>query len=602
MPDPAADYLRTLNTSDRVRAAAWDAVYAPDDATAERLLKQLPFSDDVRASLWDLRAGGALSGTPQAPKPATAEQFTQQAPQPEGSAAGRFASGAWEMLNPISAVQGIAQAVRHPIDTASNILQQQGAQFSKAGEAYQQGRYSEMAGHAAAGVLPLIGPAAAEAGEQIGAGDVAGGLGKAAGLVAPVVGAKPVMQGVRKLASPRVREAAAGALESGAAARVADTISPKVGQNKVRLGNRAETIAPSLAKDLVTDGAPLTREGFHAQVGAKLTAAEQGLDAASDARLAARTFETQPLIDALLEKRRQLTSEAVVADRPLPEYRGSAARVARESEFGVRPDAEFGSETGLSGADVPPPVRGYRTPREGRFANEPQRAGVPIGSDVVPGPNGARVAVIDRAIAELEQLGPVTRYEPIRRLRQAYDGPAKVTYSPAVTPDYLAARGGALGAADVTGTLRDALAKWDPETAKANVDYSLYRTADDVMCATAETERARPRVGRQIMARLTGVLFGQQAGGPAGAVTGYVGGPLVDSALASGFTTKLKTAALMQRLAEAIRKGNVAETNSLTTQLEALVKREMQTTAPVQVERTTSPSESPSGTAPALAQ
>ena len=601
MPDPAADYLRSLNTSDRVRAAAWDAVYAPDDATAQKLLQQLPFSDDVRAALWDLRGGGTLSGTPQAPTPASPGQFTERQPQPEGSAVGRFVGGAAEMLNPVTMARGLYQAVRHPLDTGATILQQQGAQFTKAAEDYERGRYSEMIGHAAAGAIPLIGPAAAEAGEQVGSGDVAGGLGKATGLLAPVVGAKPALKGAKKLASPALRETVAGALESGAQSRVADVISPKVGPNKTRFGNQAERVAPQLARDLATDGAPITREGYHAQVGQRLSQAEQGLDAATDARLSARSFETKPLIDALLEKRRQLTSEAVVADRPVPEYRGRAARVARDSEFHVRPDAPF-ADSGLSGADVPPPARGYRTPQEGRFTTEPQRAGVPIGQDVVPGPNAARVAVIDQAIRELQQLGPVTRYEPIRRIRQAYDGPAKTVYSPSMTADYLKAQGGKLGAADVTGTLREALAQWDPETAAANADYSLYRTADDVMQAAAETERTRPRVGRQIMARLTGVLFGQQAAGVPGAVAGYVGGPLVDSALASGATTKLMTARTMQRLADAIRAGDAATANSLITQLEQLAKRELKTTAPVQVERSTSPSEYQPSTAPALAQ
>src|SRR5207247_10371873 len=119
----------------------------------------------------------------------------------------------------------------------------------------------------------------------------------------------------------------------------------------------------------------------------------------------------------------------------------------------------------------------------------------PLGADVVPGPNAARVAVIDQAVDELRQLGPEARYEPIRRIRQAYDSQAKTVYSPSVTADYLKAHGGKLGAADGTGTLREGLARWDPKTAAANSQYSLYRTANDVLEATAEVERTRPKVG-----------------------------------------------------------------------------------------------------------
>lgn len=57
-------------------------------------------------------------------------------------------------------------------------------QFTKAKQAYHEGRISEAVGHTIAGALPLVGPAAANAGEKIGAGNVAEGLGEGAGLIA----------------------------------------------------------------------------------------------------------------------------------------------------------------------------------------------------------------------------------------------------------------------------------------------------------------------------------------------------------------------------------------------------------------------------------
>jgi hypothetical protein len=47
-------------------------------------------------------------------------------------------------------------------------------------------RVLSASGHAAAGALPMLGPATADAGEQIGSGDVAGGLGSGAGLITSV--------------------------------------------------------------------------------------------------------------------------------------------------------------------------------------------------------------------------------------------------------------------------------------------------------------------------------------------------------------------------------------------------------------------------------
>jgi hypothetical protein len=67
MPDPVADVLRTVQTSDRLRAAAWDAAYASDDPdqVAERL-RALPIGDNARAKLWDARFAEQAPTTVQA--------------------------------------------------------------------------------------------------------------------------------------------------------------------------------------------------------------------------------------------------------------------------------------------------------------------------------------------------------------------------------------------------------------------------------------------------------------------------------------------------------------------------------------------------------
>jgi hypothetical protein len=98
-----------------------------------------------------------------------------------GSAVGRFASGLWQNINPVTMVKGLAQVVSSPIETGKAVVGQMGEQWEKAYHAGAEGRYSEMVGHGVAGSLPLIGPAAAAAGERIGSGDVAGGLGEGVG-------------------------------------------------------------------------------------------------------------------------------------------------------------------------------------------------------------------------------------------------------------------------------------------------------------------------------------------------------------------------------------------------------------------------------------
>lgn len=465
---------------------------------------------------------------------------------PEGSAVGRFFSNAGAMVNPVSAAEGLYGAVRHPIDTASSILSASADQGQQAIDLAKQGRYTEAAGHAL-GAVPIIGPAAAKAGDQIAQGDIAGGLGTGAGLLAPF-GAVKAVGAVRAALPAR----AATALEEGAASRVASVMRPTVGANKTRFGNMAETVAPDIAAN--PDLSAWSREGLHAKVQQGLSAAEDGLNAAADARLSARSFATQPIIDDLIAKRARLTSVSEEASSVTPKT------TSRTS-----------------------PILDAR----GQPITTDTTTAVPAGSDQVPAPNSARVAQLNQAIGELKGLGPTAKYESLRRIREAYDGPARAVYNPSVTTDFLKVQGEKLGAADITGTLRDALAKMDPQTASANAEYSLYKTANDVLDATAEVERTRPAVGRRMIARLTATTVGGQTAGAAGAVAGFVFGPALESALGSGFTTKIQTAQLMTRLAAAIRTGDEGSVATITSQLKRLAAQG------VTVQGATSPSVSP---------
>lgn len=59
-PDPVADILRTVQTSDRLRAAAWDAAYSSDDPdTVAGRLRGLPIGDHARARLFEVRFASA---------------------------------------------------------------------------------------------------------------------------------------------------------------------------------------------------------------------------------------------------------------------------------------------------------------------------------------------------------------------------------------------------------------------------------------------------------------------------------------------------------------------------------------------------------------
>lgn len=75
----------------------------------------------------------------------------------------------------------------------------------------KQGRWSEAVGHGLAGVTPVVGPAAAKAGEDIGQGQIAYGFGQGAGLLATVLAPRVIGGAVPKVvravgATPEVAE------------------------------------------------------------------------------------------------------------------------------------------------------------------------------------------------------------------------------------------------------------------------------------------------------------------------------------------------------------------------------------------------------------
>ncbi len=195
---------------------------------------------------------------------------------PQGSAVSRFASGVGEMINPVSMVKGAAQAVMHPIDTAKAIYAQQGGEFDKAVQAAKEGRYSEMAGHGAASLLPVVGPLAANIGEQAASGDYAGAAGRTIGMLAGgkmlEAGTKLLPAGVKMGVNPATREAelARFGLENGvpvdAASATANPL-PRAVQKIVTNNSIAGSVigtnaAAARTEGLATLGEQLASKGY----------------------------------------------------------------------------------------------------------------------------------------------------------------------------------------------------------------------------------------------------------------------------------------------------------------------------------------------------
>jgi hypothetical protein len=502
------------------------------------------------------RFGGTPAETPDYDALAAGQQPSQQ--KLEGvpditSVPGRMGRGLLRTIlpstEPSDYLEGPAFAAQHPwqsLDLLINAIKDaavgQGRKAVEAVEATRNepttagklGKVTQAVGHGAAAVIPVLGPAAANSGERIGSGiehgdvgEVAEGVGEGMGLVAPFVaphGAGALKGTVTKV-TEGLRTKVADAAARGVERRYVDVAAPKVGANKVRFGNDVAKVAPALAREEGMGAG--SRTGLQGKVEGKLADAEGALDDAANNRLSARTFPTKPIIAALMEKRRRLTAESVQAS------------------------AISYKQTSVGGKVATTKVKGMG----------------PAGQDVVPAPNAARVAQIDQAIAEIKQLGPDARYEPLRRIREAYDGPAKAVYSPSVTADFLKANGNKMGAADVTGVLREHLANMDPATAAANADYSLYKKAADAMKAAEETERVRPNMFRKTMGRVAGASLGEASGGPMGAVGGVLAADFIDTIARSGVTTKIQTARLLATLEDALRGNRTTQVQSTVAKL-----------------------------------
>jgi hypothetical protein len=280
MPDQVEAFLRSLNTSDRARAAAWDAVYSvKDDAQAQQVIQSLPFSDDVRAKLWDARTGTA----PEVDAPAQPTQAPEQT-----SALSRFASNFGEMLNPVTAIKGIAHAVANPVETGQAILQASGEQLGQAKDAFGRGDYMEAGGRTLA-AIPLIGPAAAAAGDQIASGDVAGGLGKGAGLLTGAALVGPAARAAGRVAKP-VTQAAGRRLYQSA-------LKPtKAAINNVRPA-AGMTAQETLLQTGLNEGVPITARGLK-----KVETLIDSLDAEVKARVAKIQARGEKVDPALVER------------------------------------------------------------------------------------------------------------------------------------------------------------------------------------------------------------------------------------------------------------------------------------------------------------
>lgn len=116
-----------------------------------------------------------------------ADAAPAQSEQPKESALSRFASSAWDQINPMNVVRSVNQIVTHPVDTAKALGQAQEQVGRKAISSFQAGDYPSAVRHAIGWAIPVLGPQIDAMGDKAQEGDLAGASGSAVGFGATAV-------------------------------------------------------------------------------------------------------------------------------------------------------------------------------------------------------------------------------------------------------------------------------------------------------------------------------------------------------------------------------------------------------------------------------
>lgn len=422
-----------------------------------------------------------------------------------GSALRRFLGGAGRMLNPVTMAQGLYQTVRHPIDTATGLVEASADQARKAKSAFDEGRYIEAAGHGLA-VTPLIGPPAAHIAERmVETGDVATGLGETAGLVAPFAASAAI----RGRVAQRARRGDPARLEREAAEQVSQRV---LAPGNVRFKGKAEAVAPEVLKRGLKGG----REEL-------AQAAEEGMEAAGrqidDAIAAAGGRQAGVIIDPIVESlRRKVDSLTFENGEP---FKGAEARVA-----------------GLK-------ARIDQLERAARVAPQPQGL-VPAGA---PTPKPLRALSADDLLRFRDE-----QYRIANEAR-AYERMG----NPAMNAEGFASR-------EAGSAVRQEFARLSPDMAAANADYTFFKTLGDILDpAQGRPKVTAPSAGITGGAATSGAVAGAMVGPKAAFVLSVVR-PWIQQ-VRSTPAWQLADAQSKMRLAAAIRAGDVPTAQRLMARI-----------------------------------
>lgn len=183
--------------------------------------------------------GSAVTITPDAPAaaPVTITPDDNAKPRTWLDSATDFAKGIWQKVNPVSGVQGAAQATAHPINTYVSDASNRQELLNKAEDAFKKGNYSEGVAHALYGIIPFLGPQMDQAGTNIQQGNIATGLGQSVGM-----GLSASTPALLRGANSAVQAAIpAGAAESAASRLYQSALKPSTALPAAKVASAVQT-------------------------------------------------------------------------------------------------------------------------------------------------------------------------------------------------------------------------------------------------------------------------------------------------------------------------------------------------------------------------
>ena len=257
-------------------------------------------------------------------------------PTAYGFTLGNLASNAWEgaksVVKGAGALAGDLASnpnwVEGPDSTLSKfVFKPADAEATKAKDLWNQGRYSEAIGHGLAAGTPLVGPAAAQLGEQAGTGDVGGAIAKGGGMVAGGAALNLAGKGIKAGASKAIDAAledpkAVASVPVRLAARGAETA---INQKLVPLRPLANIMTPADAAESVQFKVPGRDYGLPEQPAPELDATAEnkpfagGADEPPPQKVLDATGENKPFaggMDEALPPKKP--AQSATAAKPAP--------------------------------------------------------------------------------------------------------------------------------------------------------------------------------------------------------------------------------------------------------------------------------------------